>query len=87
MMAYRAAGITIPRTSRQQWAYGRRVPAFQARPGDLVFYAGSDGSMSAPGHVGIVTGHDVMIDAPFTGEVVREESIGASTNLVGFTRP
>jgi peptidoglycan DL-endopeptidase CwlO len=42
MMAYRAAGITIPRTSQQQWAYGPREPASQAQPGDLVFFAGSD---------------------------------------------
>ena len=87
MMAYRAAGITIPRTSQQQWAYGPRIPASRARPGDLVFFAGSDGTMTAPGHVGIVTGHDTMIDAPFTGEVVREESFSGSTDLVGFTRP
>jgi peptidoglycan DL-endopeptidase CwlO len=87
MMAYRAAGITIPRTSQEQWAYGPQVPASRARPGDLVFFAGSDGSMTAPGHVGIVTGHDTMIDAPFTGEVVREESFSGSTDLVGFTRP
>ena len=87
MTAYRAAGITIPRTSQQQWAYGRQVPASQVQPGDLVFFAGSDGTMAAPGHVGIVTGHDTMIDAPFTGEVVREESFSGSTDLVGFTRP
>ena len=87
MMAYRAAGITIPRTSQQQWAYGPQIPASQARPGDLVFFAGSDGTMTAPGHVGIVTGHDTMIDAPFTGQVVREESFSGSTDLVGFTRP
>jgi cell wall-associated NlpC family hydrolase len=66
MMAYRAAGITIPRTSQQQWAYGPQIPASQARPGDLVFFAGSDGTMTAPGHLGIVTGHDTMIDAPYT---------------------
>ena len=64
MMAYRAAGITIPRTSQQQWASGPQIPASQAQPGDLVFFAGSDGTMTAPGHVGIVTGHDTMIDAP-----------------------
>ena len=57
MMAYRAAAITIPRTSQQQWVYGTRIPASQAQPGDLVFFAGSDGTMTAPGHVGIVTGH------------------------------
>jgi cell wall-associated NlpC family hydrolase len=87
MMAYRAARITIPRTSQQQWASGPRIPASRAQPGDLVFFAGSDGTMTAPGHVGIVTGHDTMIDAPFTGQVVREESFSGSTDLVGFTRP
>jgi cell wall-associated NlpC family hydrolase len=87
MMAYRAAGISIPRTSQQQWASGRQVPASQAQPGDLVFFAGSDGTLAAPGHVGIVTGHDTMIDAPYTGQVVREESFTGSTDLVGFTRP
>src|ERR1039458_8283218 len=87
MMAYRAAGITIPRTSQQQWAYGTSIPASQAQPGDLVFFAGSDGTMTAPGHVGIVTSHDTMIDAPYTGQVVREESLSGSTDLAGFTSP
>jgi cell wall-associated NlpC family hydrolase len=87
MMAYRAAGITIPRTSQQQWAHGPRIPASQARPGDLVFFAGSDGTMTAPGHVGIATGNHTMIDAPRPGETVREESYAGSPDLVGFTRP
>ena len=87
MMAYRAAGITIPRTSQQQWAHGPQVPASQVQPGDLVFFAGSDGTMTAPGHVGIVTGNGTMIDAPMSGQVVREESFSGSTDLVGFTRP
>ncbi len=46
MMAYRAAGIDIPRTS-QQWAFGKQIPASQAKPGDLVFFAGGDGTMSS----------------------------------------
>ena len=36
MMAYRAAGIAIPRTSQAQWAYGTQIPASQVQPGDLV---------------------------------------------------
>jgi peptidoglycan DL-endopeptidase CwlO len=86
MMAYRTAGITIPRTSQQQWAAGPQVPASQVQPGDLVFFAGSEGTVTAPGHVGIITGHGTMIDAPYTGQVVREESFGSSMDLVGFTR-
>ena len=87
MMAYRAAGITIPRTSQEQWAAGPQIPATQVQPGDLVFFAGADGTLTAPGHVGIVTGPGTMIDAPTSGQVVREESFSGSTDLVGFTRP
>jgi hypothetical protein len=29
----------------------------------------------------------MMIDAPFTGQVVRQESYAGSTDLVGFARP
>ena len=88
MMAYRAAGITIPRTSQQQWAFGKQIPASQARPGDLVFFAGGDGTLPAPGHVGIVIGgHDKMIDAPQTGQTVTRQSFAGSADLVGFTRP
>src|SRR5262245_19095685 len=42
MLAYRAAGLAIPRTSQAQWAYGRQIPASQARPADLFFFAGAD---------------------------------------------
>jgi peptidoglycan DL-endopeptidase CwlO len=87
MMAYQAAGITIPRTSQAQWAYGKQIPASQARPGDLVFFAGSDGTMTAPGHVGIVLRPGTMIDAPYSGQVVREEPITDTTGLVGYTQP
>ena len=87
MQAYRAAGIIIPRTSQAQWAAGPRIPASQVRPGDLVFFAGTDGTLTAPGHVGIVTRPGMMIDAPFTGQVVRQESYAGGAGLVGFTRP
>lgn len=86
MMAYRAAGINIPRTSQAQWTFGHQIPASQVKPGDLVFFAGSDGTMTAPGHVGVVIGNGVMIDAPYTGVNIREDSYKAP-DLVGFTRP
>ena len=55
-MAYRAAGISIARRSQDQWATEPHIPASQAEPGDLVFFAGADGTSTAPGHVGLVTG-------------------------------
>jgi cell wall-associated NlpC family hydrolase len=84
MMAYRSAGVAVPRTSQQQWAAGPYVPPGQERPGDLVYFAGSDGTASAPGHVGVALGGGLMIDAPYTGARVRVEAI---VGEVGFTRP
>jgi peptidoglycan DL-endopeptidase CwlO len=95
MMAYRAAGITIPRTSQAQWAYGTQIPASQVQPGDLVFFAGADGTPAAPGHVGIVLdpAAHTMIDAYTTAFPVEEDayglpgSKGGLSPVVGFTRP
>ena len=71
MMAYRAAGINIARTSQDQWATEQQVPASQVQPGDLVFFAGSDGTPTSPGHVGLVIGNGKMIEAYATGFPIR----------------
>jgi cell wall-associated NlpC family hydrolase len=93
MMAYRAAGIAILRTSQQQWAAGPRVPPGWAQPGDLVFFAGSDGTPTAPGHVGVVVGSGEMIEAYATGYPIRISTYGKPSSppgdqvVVGLTRP
>jgi cell wall-associated NlpC family hydrolase len=93
MMAYRAAGIAIPRTSQQQWAAGPRVPPGWAQPGDLVFFAGSDGTPQDPGHVGIVIGDGEMIEAYAADYPIRVATYGESSSppgdqvVIGFTRP
>jgi cell wall-associated NlpC family hydrolase len=93
MMAYRAAGLTIPRTSQQQWQYGTRIPLPAARPGDLVFFAGGDGTPQAPGHVGIVIGNGTMIEAYATGYLIRIATYGQPSSppgdqvAVGIIRP
>ncbi len=86
MMAYRAAGIDIPRTSQEQWTAGPRISPGQVLPGDLVFFAGADGSATAPGHVGLVIGNGLMIEAYATGFPVRIAPYG-DRDPVGFTRP
>jgi peptidoglycan DL-endopeptidase CwlO len=86
MMAYRAAGIDIARTSQQQWATEARVPASQVQPGDLVFFAGSDGTPTSPGHVGLVIGHGEMIEAYATGFPIRVATY-TGRDPIGFTSP
>ena len=93
MMAYRAAGINIARTSQQQWASEPKVSPAQVQPGDLVFFAGSDGTPTAPGHVGLVIGKGKMIEAYATGFPIRISTFGTANSapglatIVGFTRP
>src|SRR5258708_21662664 len=55
-MAYRAAGVDIPRTSQRQWLWGPQVPTSHVEPGDLGFFARADAPPTAPGHVGLATG-------------------------------
>jgi peptidoglycan DL-endopeptidase CwlO len=86
MMAYRTAGISIARTSQVQWASETRVPASQVQPGDLVFFAGSDGTVTDPGHVGLVIGGGKMIEAYATGFPIRVSSY-ANRGAIGFTEP
>jgi peptidoglycan DL-endopeptidase CwlO len=93
MMAYQAAGVTIPRTSQQQWAKLPHVPASKVLPGDLVFFAGADGTVKAPGHVGLVIGKHTMIEAYATGFAIRVSAFGTpqsapgDTKVVGYARP
>ena len=93
MMAYRSVGINIPRTSEEQWTWGPRVAPGHERLGDLVFFAGSDGTATSPGHVAMVIGHGMMVEAYATGFPIRIASYGTPSspagdqNPVGFTRP
>lgn len=71
--AYKQAGVNLPRTSQQQWASLRKrsIPTNQAREGDLVFMAGSDGTSNSPGHVGMMVNNRSVIEAPTTGQNVK----------------
>ncbi|MEV7094751.1 NlpC/P60 family protein [Amycolatopsis sp. NPDC051045] len=63
--AYKQAGLTIPRTSREQSTFGTAVPRDQLQPGDLVFF------YSPVSHVGMYIGDGKMVHAPDTGDVVK----------------
>ncbi|MGA5501851.1 NlpC/P60 family protein [Streptomyces umbrinus] len=67
--AWKAAGVTLPRTTWDQVKAGTTVSVNSAQPGDLVFF------YDDISHVGIYIGDGMMIHAPKPGAYVREESI------------
>jgi hypothetical protein len=88
-MAYRNAGLTIPRTTFGQWPFGLRVQPGSEQAGDLVFFnAGPGTSKDHPGHVGMVVSPGKMIEARCTNcGPIKVTTYGDRTNIVGFTRP
>jgi cell wall-associated NlpC family hydrolase len=93
MQAWASAGVTLERTAAEQWDSEHRVST--PRPGDLVFFAGADGTWSAPGHVGIVTdpARHLMVDAYATGWGVVAQTYGLPSSpggdspVIGYTDP
>ncbi|MEV6756024.1 NlpC/P60 family protein [Streptomyces sp. NPDC051214] len=67
--AWKAAGISLPRTTWDQVKVGTTVKTADAKPGDLVFF------YDDISHVGIYIGDGKMIHAPKPGANVRVESI------------
>ncbi|MFI0984048.1 C40 family peptidase [Streptomyces exfoliatus] len=63
--AWRAAGISLPRTTYTQINAGQRVSRAQLAPGDLVFF------YSGISHVGLYIGGGQMIHAPRPGAPIR----------------
>lgn len=53
-------GISLPRVSRDQAKVGRAVSASEMRPGDLIFYANSGGTVN---HVAIYIGNGQIVHA------------------------
>lgn len=81
--AMAAGGVKLPRTAALQQIApgGTNVALANAQPGDLIFYG-------APAHhVAIYLGGSRIVHAPYTGTVVREESVtgpGAPTTVRRF---
>ncbi|MEO3974137.1 NlpC/P60 family protein [Streptomyces sp. CAU 1734] len=78
--AWRAAGVSLPRTTYTQIDSGRRIERSALAPGDLVFFY--------PGitHVGLYIGDGKMIHAPRPGVPIRIAPIDEMP-FAGATRP
>src|SRR4029434_11046700 len=87
LRAYQKGGITLPRTSREQWKHGTRVwNGADMLPGDLVFYAYNTADPATIHHVGIYIGAGNMIHAPYTGANVRITPF-LRGDFIGAVRP
>jgi cell wall-associated NlpC family hydrolase len=81
--AWKAAGVTLPRTVQAQWEAGVQVPLADVQVGDLVFFHDDRG------HVGVWSGDGMMIHAPGPGALIREESVffAGQSAIRGAVRP
>ena len=74
--SYAQAGTHLGRTTYQQINDGIPVPRSQVRPGDLVF--------PHAGHVQLAIGHNLVVEAPYSGASVRISPLGSD---VAIRRP
>ncbi|WP_066953833.1 C40 family peptidase [Streptomyces lushanensis] len=78
--AWARAGVSIPRTSQEQWDQLPRISLRELRPGDLVIY------FPEATHVAIYLGGGMVIQAPRPGASVKVSPIAANP-LLGAVRP
>jgi cell wall-associated NlpC family hydrolase len=72
---YNLCGLSIPRTSRDQFKAGESVAKEELQDGDLVFFGSSEDSIN---HVGIYVGNGRFVHAPRRGEEIRVTSVDES---------
>jgi peptidoglycan DL-endopeptidase CwlO len=80
--AWAYAGVSIPRTSYDQWNQLTSVSLANIQPGDILVFLGG-------GHVGLYVGGNKLIDAPHTGLDVELIPFSGwyRSELVGIVRP
>jgi cell wall-associated NlpC family hydrolase len=72
---YNLCGLSIPRTSRDQFKAGDLVARSDLKDGDLVFFGSSSDSIN---HVGIYVGDGKFVHAPRRGEEIRVTAVNES---------
>jgi murein DD-endopeptidase len=64
---YAQAGLSLPRSSREQHAAGEVIELDDAEPGDLLFYSFAGGGID---HVAVYLGDGQAVHAPSSGKQV-----------------
>jgi cell wall-associated NlpC family hydrolase len=80
--AWAAAGVSIPRTTYDEWASLPHVSSSSLEPGDLILFSGES-------HVAIYVGGGDIIDAPQTGSFVEKVPLAGwyASSEDGVVRP
>ena len=73
MAVYHLNGITLPRTSKEQYRIGKSLSKKALAEGDLVFFDITGGNRIS--HVGIYVGAGKFIHAPGRGKTIRTDSL------------
>ena len=84
MMAWRAGGKSLPHWSVAQFQQSTRISVTKLRPGDLVFWGSTPGSIH---HVAMYIGNGQIIHAPRTGQPVQINSMYYWVPPDFFARP
>ena len=79
MMAYRAAGVNLPRTSQGQGAAGRPVTRGEVQAGDIIAYNGF-------GHVALAISNSEVVHAATDGVPVKITSLEAPGSISAMRR-
>jgi cell wall-associated NlpC family hydrolase len=78
---FAGVGIKLDHYSGSQYNAGRKIPSAQMRRGDMIFY-GPNGSQ----HVAMYLGDGQMLEAPYTGSVVKVSPVRTSGMTPYVTR-
>lgn len=81
LYAFAGVGIKLDHYSGSQYNAGRKIPSSQMRRGDLIFYG-----PSASQHEAMYLGDGMMIEAPYTGSVVKISPVRTSGMTPYVTR-
>lgn len=74
LAAWSRVGVTLPHDAVAQSHLGRPTTKAAISPGDLVFVPGDDGTLTAPGHVGIYIGRGLVVNAADERDGIRVQT-------------
>jgi cell wall-associated NlpC family hydrolase len=81
LYGFAGVGIKLPHYSGDQYNSGRKIPSAQMRRGDMIFYG-----PNASQHVALYLGNGQMLEAPYSGSVVKISPVRTSGMTPYVTR-